>query len=306
MRTGGWPASELLLGGLGARSAAEHAPAAYVSSLAQSQELCARIWPSFDEYDIDGGLMRSDTESSLLSSFLPNADLYSSSDTPSQKSLSAKIEAKVCQLLLDPFSREQHRLAHFVLNRVPGAGAWLFALPDPPESHIPPPLFRVGLRRRLRVPIWSQDSNCSLCGLILDKWRDNALACGCGGDRVSRHNLIRDVVHSAANNSANLSTVLEKPGLLIPRDPIDDDRPPDPDPPDPANVSRRPADVWVPRGPSGGQEACDFSITSAFKLGPVIPYPTSVSGIFSTVESRKNAFLDTASQCTKAGITFCP
>ena len=36
------------------------------------------------------------------------------------------------------------------------------------------------------------------------------------------------------------------------------------------------------------------------------PNPTSTSGIFSSVESRKNAFLDTASQCTKAGFSFCP
>ena len=171
------------------------------------------------------------------------------------------------QHLLDPSSRERHRLTHFVLNRVPGAGAWLFALPDSPDTHIPPPLFRVSLRRRLRMPIWSQDSNCSLCGQVLDKVGDHALACGCGGDRVSRHNLIRDVVHSAANDRANLATVLEKPGLVIPRDPIDDDRLPDPDPPDLANSSRRPADVWVPRGPRGGPEAWDFSITSAFKLG---------------------------------------
>ena len=181
MRTGGLPASALLLGVSEPAAQLEHAPAAYVSSLAQSQELCARIWPGFDEYDIDGGLLRSDTESSLISSFLPNANIYGSSDTPCQKSLSAKIEAKVCQHLLDPSSRERHRLAHFVLNRVPGAGAWLFALPDSPETHIPPPLFRVSLRRRLRMPIWSQDSNCSLCGQVLDRWEITLLPVGAAG-----------------------------------------------------------------------------------------------------------------------------
>ena len=56
-------------GGLGARSALEYAPAAYISSLAQTQELCTRIWPGFGEYDLDGGLMRSDVESSLGASF---------------------------------------------------------------------------------------------------------------------------------------------------------------------------------------------------------------------------------------------
>ena len=70
-----------------------------------------------------------DTESSLLSSFLPNANIYGSSNTPSQRSLSAKIEAKACQHLLDPSSRERHRLAHFSLNRIQGARAWLFGLP---------------------------------------------------------------------------------------------------------------------------------------------------------------------------------
>ena len=136
---------------------------------------------------------RRDTESSLL----PNANICGPPTPPSQKSLSAKIEAKVCQHLLDPFSRERHRMAHFVLKHVP-------------ESHIPLPLFR----RRLRMPIRCQDSNCSLCGQVLDRWRDHC--------HPSRHNLIRDVDHSAANDRANFATVHEKPGLLIPRDPIDD------------------------------------------------------------------------------------
>ena len=115
---------------------------------------------------------------------------------------------------------------------------------------------------------------------------------------MTRHNLIRDVVHSAANDRASLGAVLDKPGLLIPHDPSDDDRHPGPDPPDPSSISRRLADVWVPRGPSGGQEARDFSITSALRLGPAPPDPAA----FSSVESRKKAFLNTASQCTQAGV----
>ena len=35
----------------------------------------------------------------------------------------------------------------------------------------------------------------------------HALVCGCGGDGFTRHNLIRDVVHSAANDRANLAAV---------------------------------------------------------------------------------------------------
>ena len=235
--------------------------------------------------------------------FLPNAGVYGSSSTRSQKSLSAKIDAKVCHQLLDPASHDRHRMAHLSLSRIPGAGAWLFEIPDSLESHITAPLFRVSVRRRLRMPIWTQETNCTLCGQVMDKWGDQALVCGCGGDRVTRHSLVRDVVHSAANDRAGLGAVLEKPWLLVPRDPSDNGLPPGPgpDPADPSSPSRRPADVWVPRGPSGGQEAWDFSITSALRLGPALP--ATFLWVFSSVESRKKTFVNTASQ---AGISFCP
>ena len=42
-------------GGVGAHSASEHAPAAYVASFAACRDLCSVIWPSFDPLDIDEG-----------------------------------------------------------------------------------------------------------------------------------------------------------------------------------------------------------------------------------------------------------
>ena len=87
----------------------------------------------------------------------------------------------------------------------------------------------------------------------------------------------------------DLATVLEKPGLLIPWDPVDDD----PDPLEPSSSSRRPADVWVPRGPSGGQEAWDFSTASALRLGSPLPDPSALASFFASVESRKYSFLNT-------------
>ena len=227
--------------------------------------------------------------------------IYNSSGSPSQKSLSAKIEAKVCHHLLDPTAHDRHRIAHLSLNRLPGAGAWLFALPVSLDSHIPSPLFNA-----CACPFGPRTPTAHS---VAKSWTDGEimlLVCSCGGDRVIRHNLIRDVVHSAANDSAGLGAILEKPGLLIPRDPLDSDRPPNPDPPDPSSPSRRPADVWVPRGPGGGPEAWDFSVTSALRLGPAAPDPAAFAGVFSSVETRKKAFLDTASQCSHVGITFCP
>ena len=132
----------------------------------------------------------------------------------------------------------------------------------------------------------------------MDQWGDHALVCGCGGDRVTRHNLGRDVVHSAANDRARIGAVLEKPGLIFPRDPSDDDRPPGPDPPDPSSPSRRPAPLAVRRpGISPSPVLC------ALVLLRLIPPLFRES---SSVESRKKSFLNTASQCAQVGIPFCP
>ena len=214
-----------------------------------------------------------------------------------------RLKARFVIICLILPSHDRHRVAHLSLNRIPGAGAWLFALPDPLESHIPAPPFRVSLRR-LRFPIWTQDSNCTLCGQVMDQWSDHALVCGCGGDRVTRHNLILDVVHSAANNKACLGPVLEKPRLLLPHDPSLDDRPSGPDPPGSLFSLSSPRRRLCPSGPSGGQEAWDFSITSGLRLRPAVPDPAAFPTVFSSVESRKRAFLDTASQCAQVGISF--
>ena len=63
-----------------------------------------------------------------------------------------------------------------------------------------------------------------------DRWGDHALSCGCGGDKILRHNAVRDVVCSAVSEFTSVSPELEKPGLLLPPRPPSD--------PTPAFVSR--------------------------------------------------------------------
>ena len=66
------------------------------------------------------------------------------------------------------------------------------------------------------MPLWDHDSACSMCGEVLDHWGDHALFCGCGGDKILRHNAIRDVVCSAVSEFTSVSPGLEKLGLLLP------------------------------------------------------------------------------------------
>ena len=210
----------------------------------------------------------------------------------------------------------RHRRLHLEACRVPGAGAWLTANPSCVDSHVSSPLFRVALQRRLRMPLWDRDTACSMCGEVLDRWGDHALACCCGGDRVLRHNAIRDVVCSAVAEFTTVSPELEKPGLLPPPPPSPP-RPPDPGGPpfdvDPSSASspppaasRRPADVWVPRGVSGFAEAWDFSVSSLLRSSHLSSASPSVADVFHEVETRKRAFQDTASLVAERGATFCP
>ena len=165
------------------------------------------------------------------------------------------------------------------------------------DSHVSSPLFRVALQRRLRMPLWDRDTACNMCGEVLDRWGDHALACCCG---EFRHNAIRDVVCSAVAEFTTVSPELEKPGLP----PFDVD-PSSASSPPPA-ASRRPADVWVPRGVSGFAEAWDFSVSSLLRSSHLSSASPSVADVFHEVETRKRAFQDTASLVAERGATFCP
>ena len=154
-------------GGIGARFAREHAPAAYVGCFSACRDLCSAIWPAFDPLDLDEWCRLAAAEGALGASIPSGTCVYAESDPPSQKSPSAKIEAHaVSKLLQDPALAQARRL-HFGACRAPGAGAWLTATPASRDLHIPSSLFRVAMQRRLRMPLWDCDAACGLCGEVL-------------------------------------------------------------------------------------------------------------------------------------------
>ena len=81
-------------GGLGARCAAEHAPAAYDARFSACRELCGQLWPAFDPFDLDEGCHLAAAEEALRSAIPSGANIYAESDSPSQQSLSGMIEAQ--------------------------------------------------------------------------------------------------------------------------------------------------------------------------------------------------------------------
>ena len=119
-------------GRIGARSAREHAPAAYVASLSATAAFSAFVWPAFDEYDLDSGFFRADAEFEFRSRVAEALTLQMSLSLHPQKSLSSMIEARVLGEFMANDQVEVHRKAHIVFNRNPCAGAWL---PISPPVH---------------------------------------------------------------------------------------------------------------------------------------------------------------------------
>ncbi len=81
--------------------------------------------------------------------------------------------------------------------------------------HIQDREFRCCLRYWLGIPLHNSPHCCPACHTIADEFGDHHVGCGGNGDRITRHNAIRDVLFSAAQSAA-LSPAWETNGLIYP------------------------------------------------------------------------------------------
>ena len=136
-----------------------------------------------------------------------------SAATP-QKDLTRCIdEARLQALLARPLEVRQR--AVIASSGLKGTGQFLNAVPSPAMGlKMAPRTFTTATRYRLGLPVFSADGPCSACNGQSDKFGDHAVAaCKTYGDRIRRHNLIRDAVFSAAS-SALLAPRKEERGLV--------------------------------------------------------------------------------------------
>ena len=291
-------------GGLGARCAAERAPAAYVASFSARRDTCCLLWPAFDPFDLDEGCHLAAAEEALRRSIPPGANMYEESDSPSKKFLSGMIEAQsVSDIFGDP-SLPRHRRLHLEACHVPGAGAWLTANPSCVDSHVPSPFS--GLLSSavfawlcgITTPLAACAVKCWIVGATTPSHAAAATPFGMWSapqSRSTRRSLPRS--RSLASSSPLGRPIQEAPTrTLIPPS----------FPPLRLAAGRRPADIWVPRGVSGFAEAWDFSVSSLLRSSHLSSASPSVADVFHEVEQRKRAFQDTASHVAERGATFCP
>ena len=73
--------------------------------------------------------------------------------------------------------------------------------------------FRTGALYRLGVPLYQSEGSCPTCPSFSDMFGDHAISCGARGERIARHNQMRDALYHTAV-SALLTPTREDRALL--------------------------------------------------------------------------------------------
>ena len=190
------------LGGLNIRSANLHAPAAYISSLAQSGHLIAEIMgrPSTPSTHL------ADAVSELASAAeMPAWVSVDDIDVPlHQRSLSRSIdEASYNSLLASAPDTRSRALA--LSTALPHAGDWLNVVPSSALGlHLHDREFRLCMDYWLGLRMSGGASRCPLCvgERAADPLGDHQVGCGGNGDRIHRHDTLRETLFTAAQTAA--------------------------------------------------------------------------------------------------------
>ena len=140
------------------------------------------------------------------------------------------------------------------------------------------------LKYRLGIPLFSADGACPACQLPSDRMGDHALGCSRHGDRIARHNLLRDVIYETAAGAA-LGPAREGRFLL-------------------PGTAARPADVLIPRWSEGKDGALDVTVSSSLCQSNVGGAATEAGSCLQKAFDRK--VQGAAEACREQGLVFIP
>ena len=147
-----------------------------------------------------------------------------------------------------------------------------------------PPEFVAALRYRLGHPVFASDGPCPACGQPSDRLGDHALNCAWQGERIARHNSLRDTLHSTAVKAA-LGPTKEGQYLL-------------------PGEGGKPADIFIPRHAGGQDAALDVTVINPLQAATVAQAAQTAGHALKVAHQRK---LDKSWQpCHEQGIVFLP
>ena len=193
-------------GGLGLRKLSGHCVPAFLASSAVALKFLKTDFTSADSHW---------NLSALLETFnaeILDADKIKWSAIESQRSLSARIEKyQIKQFATALSGTDKHRF-----NALDGelSSAWLTALLDF-NNRLTSLEFETAVRLRIGAHVYEDESVCDFCGgkRAVDRKGLHALVCKGGGDRIARHNVIRDLMLKLCTEAA--FSVTEKRGMQV-------------------------------------------------------------------------------------------
>ena len=269
-------------GGINLRSTSLHAPAAFVASSTRAEELVGRMLGHSPRHSphLAQALAALSTSASR-----PNWQQPEDVDVPGrQRHLSLAIdEATHHQLMSSAPSIRARALA--LSTALPHAGDWLNGVPSAALGlRLQDREFRSCLRYWLGVPLHSAPYSCPECRATADEFGDHQVGCGGNGDRISRHNTVRDVLYSAAQSAA-LAPTREAIGVV-------------------PNSHSRPADILLPTWRHGRPTALDVHIISPLQQSTVHEAASTPGHALEVgVQCKLAAHL---SACRSIGVDFLP
>ena len=105
--------------------------------------------------------------------------------------------------------------------------------------------FTAAVKYRLGIAVYPYDEPCIACGEGSDKFGDHSIGCGKEGERIYRHNVIRDAIYETAKQ-ASLAPAKEQSALL-------------------PGSQAKPADVYIPGWANGRDAALDVTVVSSLQ-----------------------------------------
>ena len=134
------------------------------------------------------------------------------------------------------------------------------------------------------MKIFTTSGPCTTCHANSDTMGDHAIACANQGERIARHNQLRDALYQAAVQAA-LGPAREKRALIPGRE-------------------ARPADVFIPNWVAGRDAALDVTVVSPLQQALVNKAADESGSALDHAFQRK--MRQSWEDCNREGIAFTP
>ena len=290
------------LGGLGLRSAAESADAAYTASRAVTHSICCKLSAEY-RWDVDfpGSHLACATE--RLKSNCPSLNVTGDLDSLTQRYLNKALEKWQCDRWTSASAAADQTNAK--AHSAPGAGAELGVTPSKTlDKQLTRGEFVTVVSRRLGVDVMDGGVPCTTCGQVLDSKGIHCMSCMGGGDHTVQHNAVRDVYFDFCSRG-RLRPTSEAPSVLADVLGRDDRH-------RPADILCVPALVFARRLPDGSravrtEPVCfDFAVINALGLAHWDHTNTGPARAAEAYGDGKKSRNNTDALCTAAGYRFWP